>query len=119
MNITLQSETAAALAKVPANTVAKQSANLGVTHGEPLLVAMDAMIRYAKAYKRRYEENLGEDGVLGEEFGKAISGLRALLNGDGAVAMERDITTDSKDNGVIEEMYWQACKIAGLDGDSL
>lgn len=115
----LQPETLAAIAKVPAGTIAAVSMNLGVHESEPLLTAMDAMIRYAKAYRKAYETPVGEDGVLGDYFAHAISGLRKLLNGNGAVAMERGYSTDSKDNGVIESMFWTACDIAGLDGDNL
>lgn len=114
-----QVETIAALGKIPAGTVAHQSARLGVYEGEPLLVSMDAMLAYAKAYKAAYGSPVGDDGVLGPQFGQVIAGLRALLNGNGAVAMRRGITTDSKDNGSIETMYWDACRIAGMDGNSL
>lgn len=100
-------------------TVAFESMQLGLKENEPLLTAMDGMLRYAKAYRKHFDSPLGEDGVLGSEFAKVISGLRGLLNGDGAVAMERDITTDSKDNGVIEALYCECCKVAGIDGDNI
>lgn len=115
----MQPETIALLRSVPPRTVADESARLGVRDCEPLLIAMDSMIRYAKAYRIAQDSPVGEDGVLGPEFGNVIAGLRALLNGDGAVAMERGLTTDSKDNSMIESMYWTACKLAGLDGDNL
>lgn len=117
-----QEETHDAMNKLAAtapNSIALQSMSLGVRENEPLLVAMDAMIRYAKAYRKAYESPVGDDMVLGPQFADVIAGLRALLNGDGAVAMERGITTDSKDNGTLESLYWTACEIAGLDGDSL
>jgi hypothetical protein len=118
----LQPETRNAIADLyekAQGTVSAASMALGVRENEPLLVAFDAMIRYAKAHQKRFESPLGEDYVLGPEFGQVIAGLRALLNGDGAVAHEKDITTDSKDNGVLESLYWKACEIAGLDGNDL
>jgi hypothetical protein len=39
-----QSETISAPEKIPAGTVSSRAARLGVYEGEPLLVAMDAMI---------------------------------------------------------------------------
>ena len=117
-----QNETLAELSKlhrIAPRTVAEQSMNLGIANDEPLLVAMDAMLRYAKAYRKRFESGVGDDGVLGPCFADAINGVRGLLDGDGAVAMERNITTDSKDNGVIESLYWECCKVAGLDGDEI
>ena len=116
-----QTETMAALdhlRKTAHGTVAEESMRQGYQENEPLLVAMDSMIRYAKAYRNAYDSRIGEDGVLGCEFFAAISGLRRLLNGQGAVAMERDISTDSKDNGTLESLYWTACDLAGIDGDT-
>lgn len=115
----LQPETMEACFKVPAGTVAERSMQLGLGQCEPLLVAMDALIRYAKAYETRFEGKLAADYVLGDEWLAAAKGIRALLNGDGAVAMERGVTTDSKDNGVIEEMFWSALKAAGYEEKDL
>jgi len=114
----LQPETLAEIDRLPKGTISEASMRLGYRESEPLLVAMDVMLRYAKAYRRAYESPVGNDGVLGPEYARAIRGIRALLNGDGAVAMERGITTDSKDNGVIEALYWLCCEAAGLDGDT-
>lgn len=118
-HVLFQAETAAALDKVPRGTVSYRAARLGVYEAEPLLIAMDAMIAYAKAYQARFEQPVFEDGVLGDHYAAIISGLRQLLNGDGAVAMRRGITTDSKDNGCIEQMFWDACRLAGIDGNNL
>jgi hypothetical protein len=114
ISVRLQPETNKAIDKVPVGTMAEQSMNLGLVGAEPLLLAMDGLLRYAKAYSRRFEGQLAEDYVLGPEWLAAAKGIRGLLNGDGAVAMERGITTDSKSNGVIEEMFWAALGIAGF-----
>lgn len=119
----LQNETINEISKLSVvgapRTIAEQAMRLGVANDEPLLICMDSMLRYAKAYRKRFEQSLADDYVLGPPFGKAIAGIRFLLNGNGAVAMERDVTTDSKDNGVIEALYWECCKVAGLNGDEL
>lgn len=116
--IKLQFETTLAAAKIDPNTISEQSHKLGLMHGEPLLYGIDGLLRYAKAYKLRYEQPLSEDGVLGEPWLQAAKGFRALCNGDGAVAYERGITTDSKDNGVIESVFWAALEAAGYtEGD--
>ncbi len=114
----LQPETRLEISKLTPGTVSAQAMALGRVEQEPLLVAMDAMLRYAKAYSTRYESLLGGDGFLSDPYLEAIKGIRALLNGDGAVAMERNISTDSKDNGVIEALYWHCCREAGIDGDA-
>lgn len=113
----LQPQTVTEIAKLTPGTVAEASMTLGVREHEPLLIAMDAMLRYAVAYEKAYESKLGTDGVLGDEWFSAVAGIRGLLNGQGAVAMERDISTDSKDNGVIESIYWLACAATGIDGE--
>lgn len=92
-----------------------ESNEIGVLESEPLLVALDGLLRYAKAYEKRFESKLAQDYVLGDYWADAIKGIHDLLNGDGAVAMERGIRTDSKVNGVLEEIYQKALQIAGFN----
>lgn len=109
-----QPESEAQFSKVSARTVAAQSNALGVENAEPLIVIMDSLIRYAKAYEVRFGGRLSEDYVLGPLWVQTAKGVRGLLNGDGAVANEQGVTTDSKDNGCIEGMFWAAVKAAGF-----
>jgi len=110
---TFQNQTINAANSVPKGTVAAQSHNIGMERGEPLIVALDSMIRYARAYDTHFERNLSEDYILGEEWLSVVKGIRGLLNGNGAVAMELGRNTDSKDNGACETMFWDALKAAG------
>jgi hypothetical protein len=110
----LQPETMAALAKLPDNVVDAASMRLGLAGGEPLLLALDGLLRYAKAYEKRFEGKLADDHYLGREWYDAIKAIHGLLNGDGVVALEKGITTDSKCNGVMEEIYWAARNAAGF-----
>ena len=105
--------------KLPERTVSQKAMEIGLHNYEPLIVAMDSMLRYAKAYKRAYDFLISDDGVLGEEFLSVITGIRGLLNGDGAVAMEKGITTDSKDNGTIESLFWKCMDIGGFEESDL
>jgi hypothetical protein len=128
--ISYQAETLAALEHLRATCsgkVALRDMEAGFRMGEPLLLIADQCIRYAKAYKAEFERNLGDDYAAAPEFGSILSGFRALLNLDGAAKWEacansatcpRNLT-DTKDNGVIESLYWKACEIAGIDGDSI
>jgi len=108
----LQRETLQAIASIPHGTIAEQSMTLGIELKEPLFYALDGMLRYAKAYQR-IGDKLSNDYVLGPAFLSVVKGLRGLLDGDGAVAMERGITTDSKDNGTCESIFWSAIKASG------
>ena len=99
--------------KIGAGTVSEQSHALGMRHGEPLIVAMDAALQYAASYSARFERRLVDDYVLGPAWLEWAKGVRALLNGDGAVAMNLGRSTDSKDNGAVEEMFWAAMALAG------
>lgn len=107
-------QTAHAVSTLKPGTVAAQSHHLGEDCGEPLYVTFRVMHRYATAYRHRFDAPLAEDYVLGAEYLKVITGARGLLNGDGAVAQERGITTDSKDNGVAEAMFWDCMAAAGF-----
>jgi hypothetical protein len=115
----LQQETIDQSCKVPDNVISGRSHRLGLEHGEPLVIMMDALIRYAKAHEKRFESKLAEDYVLGPEWLKAASAIRQLLNGDGAVAHELGRNTDSKDNGAVEGMFWDAMAIAGFKESDL
>ena len=48
----LQKETRDAIASVPAGSVSAQSMRIGVANNEPLLVCLDGLLRYAKAYEK-------------------------------------------------------------------
>jgi len=100
--------------KIPVGCVNEQSHALGMKLGEPLLVAMDALYQYASCYKSRYGGKLASDMVLGEYWLESLQGLRRLLNGDGAIAMQRGITTDSKDNSAMETLFWECMDVAGF-----
>lgn len=112
-------DTLKAAEKIPAGTVSEQSHQIGMRQGEPLIVMMDALFQYAAVYAARYDGKLAEDNVLGEYWLDAAKGIRGLLNGDGSVAMQLDRTTDSKDNGAIETMFWNALEMAGFKESDL
>jgi hypothetical protein len=112
--ILLQNESYDEIDKLEKGTVEWQAHKLGLKEGEPLLYALDGLLRYAKAYKRRYGSDLASDYALSEPWLDALKSIRFLLAGYGAVAMERDISTDSKSNGDCEGIFWQAIEIAGF-----
>lgn len=108
-------ETIAHANRLSVGTVSEHAHKYGMEAGEPLLIAMDALLKYAQTYRRKFESPLAQDGVLGVYWLEAVKGIRGLLNGDGQLAMAKDITTDTKDNGCIESMFWGALKAAGFD----
>jgi len=117
-----QPETQEAMRKLSAmcpRTVAESCAKWGMQNADPLLLMMDSVIRYAKAYRARFDQTMGEDHMARDEIAGILKGIRGLLNFDGGVKMEADGRTlpDSKDNGMLEDLYWKACEIAGIDGD--
>lgn len=119
---TLYRYTAEAVAqanKLPVGTISEQSHKLGMEHGEPLLIMMDCLIKYAEAYRERFDGPLSDDYILGKDWLKAATAARGLLNGDGVVAWKKDRSTDSKDNGAIEGMFWDAMQMAGFKEEGL
>lgn len=128
--IAFQAETLAALEQLRATcpgTVALRDAEAGFRMGEPLLIMADQCVRYAKAYATRFDQKIGEDYMARPEFVGILSGFRGLLNFDGAAKWEAEENsgtparniTDTKDNGMIESLYWAACDIAGIDGNDI
>jgi hypothetical protein len=116
---TYQLETIAEANRIPVGTVSHNAHMMGMRNCEPLIVMMDCLIRYAKAYKARFGSPLASDTVLGDEWLSAAKGVRGLLNGDGSIAMFREINTDSKDNGAVESMFWNAMALAGFKESDL
>jgi hypothetical protein len=119
INYAYQPETIAQAEKVPANVVDGQSHRIGYNNAEPLIVMMDSLIRYARAHEKRFGSKLSGDYVLGPEWANAAKAVRALMIGDGAVAHETERSTDSKSNGAVEGMFWDAVKIAGFTEEDL
>lgn len=107
------SETINAANRLGVGTVDEHAHKSGMLAGEPLTVAMDCLLKYAQAYKERYESGLADDHVLGPLWLDSMKGLRGLLNGDGSEAMRLDITTDSKSNVALESVFWTAMAVAG------
>lgn len=123
-NYDYQNETCEAFAKVPERTVAHQTHCMGMNGSEPLIVILDALIRYAKAHEQSMGSKLSEDYFLGPCFLSALTSTRELLNGNGAVANEISAKTgkpcrDSKDNGACEDMFWDAMRIAGFTEEDI
>lgn len=112
-------EAVTAANKIPLGCVNEKAHKDGMLNGEPLTIAMDCLVKYAEAYQIRFEQKLSEDYVLGPEWLKAATAIRALLNGDGAIALKNGITTDSKDNGCIEDMFWSALALAGFGQEDI
>ena len=109
-----QDETLKQFEKLAPDTMSYNAHKKGLKENEPIIVAMDAMIRYAKAHKKAYDIPLSFDWVLGPNWLEIVKGIRGLCDGDGAVAMENEKPSrDSKDNGCIEGMFWDALNIAG------
>lgn len=115
----LQPATMQALGKVPHGTVNARSVALGLDSGEPLLIIADALLRYAKAYRRRFGGFVANDGVGGDAFRAMLRGVKVFLDFDGGVALERGLTTDSKDNAAMCDILQAACEAAGLEWEEL
>jgi hypothetical protein len=112
-------ETVVAANKIQIGTQNELAHKLGMQEGEPLIVIMDALLNYAEAYRDRQGEMLATDGVLGQPWLEAATGIRALLNGQGAIAMRKDISTDTFDGGALECMFWSAMAMAGFTEEDL
>jgi hypothetical protein len=112
-------ETVVAANKIQIGTQNEQAHKLGMQEGEPLIVIMDALLNYAEAYRDRQGELLATNGVLGQPWLEAAMGVRRLLNGSGAIAMRKDISTDTFDGGAVEGMFWSAMAMAGFTEEDL
>jgi len=98
----------AAFAKITPGTVAHVTHRRGMDQEEPVSVAMDALLQYAQRHEAQFESKLSEDYFLGPEWLKAITGIRALLNGTGQF-----------DGGTLESVFWSAMDAAGFKEEDI
>lgn len=112
-------ETVAAANRIPLGCVNEYSHKLGMERGEPIIVMLDCLLKYAEAHHVRYNSTLAEDHVLGDIWLSALKSVHGLLDGDGAVAMMLGRTTDSKDNGACESVFADCLRMAGFDREAL
>ena len=116
-NYSYQPETAQLhdkLNNIAAGTVSARAHNLGMNTAEPIIVILDSLLRYAKAHETRYGGKISQDGFCGEPWLAMAKNVRVLFSADGGTALERNITTDSKDNGTVEALFWIAMEAAGF-----
>ena len=92
---------------------------IGKDADEPLYVMADALIRYAKQHRARFEDGIGADYYCLPYFKSIAYSIIQLASMDGGVAMSLEITTDSKDNSVVNELIEEACRLAGVDYETL
>lgn len=95
-------------ARIPHDTVAEAEQRKGMLTAEPVIIAMDALYKYAVAHALEYDSTLSEDSFLGPEWLQAITGVRALLNGAGHF-----------DGGTLEGLFWQALEASGFEESDL
>jgi hypothetical protein len=118
ITVALRPETVSAHNSITLGTQAEASVNLGANNGEPLLVIMDGLLAYAQDHQAQFGSKLADDYFLGPEWLSAATGIRSLLNGNGAIANRFNKSTDSKDNGALESVFWCAMDAAGFtEGD--
>jgi len=116
-----QEETIQAYRKLTEGTQAWENHQHGLMWEEPCIVLIDSLLKYARAYRKRYGRPLRDEAQLKEIWLKVAVNVRRLFEYQGAVSMEWSINTgaDSKDNGCLEEVFWRAMEEAGLTEDDI
>ncbi len=92
--------------------------NIGQDKGEPLYIMADCLIRWAKAFKKHNDDLLCRDWYSLEQFKSIASGILALGNCQGIIALEKNLR-DSKDNSVLDHLIIKACELAGITKEDL
>lgn len=87
---------------------------LGLDAGEPVLLILDSLWKYAAAYKSFRRKALADDEVLGQAWLRTLQGVRQMTHVKGAVAMDLDHLTDSKSEWACSEMVWKCVDEAGF-----
>lgn len=93
---------------------------LGLDCGEPVLVILDALWRYAAAFRvHTGGRGLLANDPLGVEWLAALKGIAGLVRMKGAVAMDLGHLTDSKSQWVCGEMIARCLEEAGFPPEAL
>ena len=75
--------------------------------GDAIKNMLEHVERYATAYKREFDSDIGDDGVLGDGLREVLHGLNTLLNGplgrhDGGT-LSREIYRIAEGYGLADE----------------
>jgi hypothetical protein len=81
-----------------------QGMSLGVKNDEPLLCILNDVLRYCKAYRKANDHPIGKDSYCHDYVRDILQGVEGMLSMQGGVALERNVTTDSKDNGIMSDI---------------
>lgn len=92
---------------------------LGKRMGEPFYVMADGLIRWAKAHEKYYGSPLGKDYYCRPLFIAIAYALTQAGSTIGVIALDKGITTDSKDNSVLFNLVMEACRIAEINSEEL
>jgi len=65
-----------------ANHVRTWEARGQLSHGQAIATMVHGLAVYADAYRRRFDSDISEDGVLGPAWREIGDGILALLNGE-------------------------------------
>lgn len=110
-----QKETMDAYGKLEVGSLEHDSQKRGIEGYEPLILIADSLLRYAKAFRGRYERPISDYTRIKSGFVAAINGVwRLCYEGIGAIAMEDGSIIDSKESGCIKKVLLTAVKEAGL-----
>lgn len=114
-----QHETTLVHNALPVDSVARRENHNGMMRNEPIIIMLDSLLRYARAYRKRFEHNVADETALKEYFVGALTGVRGMLSWQGAVANELGHSRDSKDNGAMDQLFFLVTKEAGLTEEDL
>lgn len=91
---------------------------IGMEAGEPMIVMIDSMIRYAREHEKAQGDKLASDWRLLDHYKDILRALKDMLNWNGALSVKAGVR-DSKDNSTLYKMIQVACQAAGINEEDL
>lgn len=107
-------ETISQANRLPVGSVEESRHKTGMELGEPLIIMMDCLIKYAEAYRERYDFELAQDSTLGASWLDSLEAVKDLLNSEGVLKMKGKVNGESFDGQTMWNLYADAKRIAGF-----
>ncbi len=87
--------------KLNPKTVSFDEMLFGMRNDEPLLCILNDVLKYCKAFLKRYEYPIGKSYFESKQIQCILDSVGELLNCQGGVALDRGASRDSKDNSIM------------------
>lgn len=107
-------ETISQANRLPVGSVEESRHKTGMELGEPIIIMMDCLIKYAEAYREEFGHEVSQNPILGPAWLECLQSMQDLINRQGVLEMKGKTKGESFDCDTMWNLYADAKRIAGF-----